>query len=416
MEKIFVDIITIGDEILLGHTVDTNSAWLGKMLADNGFTVRRIVSISDSESEIKTVLANSLEEVSFILITGGLGPTNDDITKICLTDFFGGTLIEHPEAYANMARFVLERNGSINSKNKEQALFPDNAEFIANSCGTASGMWFSKNGKVVVSMPGVPHEMKAMVEQEVLPKAKTAFMTPHIYYQILLVGGIPEAALAEKLTVYEEQLPSNVSLAYLPSPGLIKLRLLATSANAEAVHELIDEQFSLLKEAIGKSFIIGETLEDDTDVVADALANSKVTVATAESCTGGAIATRLTATPGSSAYFLGSIVAYSNAVKQNLLAVPEEIIRQNGAVSQPVVECMAENVRKAMGSDYGIATSGVAGPSGGSDEKPVGTVWIAIAGPSKTISHKFSFGSDRERTVQRSVQSALHLLLQEIRE
>lgn len=413
MKQILTDIITIGDEILLGQTVDTNSAWMGKRLAAIGFTVRRIVSISDSREAIISTLSDCLAGADAVLITGGLGPTSDDITKQTLTEYFGGTLKMHPEAYRNMERFVLERSGTVNENNRQQGMFPDCARFVPNNCGTASGMWFERGGKVAVSMPGVPHEMIAMMTETVLPRLAEHFDAPSIYFRILLVGGIPEARLAEQLASFEAQMPDSISLAYLPSPGLIKLRLLATGNSPESVRTLIDSQIKLLKIELGAN-LLGEATEESDDFIGHLLLSAGKTLATAESCTGGAIAARITAQAGSSAYFRGSVVAYANEVKIGTLGVAEEDIRYYGAVSQQVAEAMAQGVRAQMHADYGIGVTGIAGPGGATEGKPVGTVWIAVASAEGVRSERFQFAGDRARNIDRSVMAALRMLAQQI--
>ncbi len=413
MKTILTDIITIGDEILLGQTVDTNSAWIGKQLASIGFTVRRIVSISDKAEAIVSTLSDCLAGADAVLITGGLGPTNDDITKFTLTEYFGDTLQMHPEAYRNMEHFVLERGGTVNENNRQQGMFPKNAIFVPNFCGTASGMWFELGGKVVVSMPGVPHEMKDMMSATVLPRLTLHFNAPSIYFRILLVGGISEAKLAEQLTAFEAQMPAEVSMAYLPSPGLIKLRLIATADDELSVRKLIDEQIDILKIEIGTN-LLGEAYEESDDFIGQLLLATGKTLATAESCTGGSIAARITSQAGSSAYFKGSVVAYANEVKIQMLGVPAEIIETSGAVSQQVAEQMAINVRKLMHSDFGVAVSGIAGPGGATEGKPVGTVWIAVANTDGVQSERFQFAGDRARNIERTEMAALRMLAQEI--
>lgn len=407
------EIISIGDELLIGSTINTNAAWIGERLSHIGFEIQRVTTISDSRQAIEQSVQRAMQENNLVLITGGLGPTNDDITKNVLCSMFNSTLQFHEQAYAAIETFLKSRNGTMNEHNKSQAMLPHNALIIPNTCGTASGMWFSKNKCEVISMPGVPFEMTAMMTNYILPRLTQVFELPHIEHHHILLTGIAEAQCAELIAPWENQLPPSVHLAYLPSPGVLKLRLTCTACNAEETHALIAAQETALLPYV-REYIFAydnETLEEN---IGKLLTAQGASVATAESCTGGAVAQSITSIAGCSTYFKGSVVAYANEVKQNILRVPQQILETHGAVSQQCVETMAQNCRTLFNTTYAIATSGIAGPGGGSAEKPVGTVWIAVATPTHVISQKFAFGDNRQRIVQRSVIAALRMVQQEI--
>lgn len=408
-----VEIITIGNELLIGQVVDTNSAWMGTELNKKGFDVCRITSVQDTADAITHSLEEALSRVDIVLMTGGLGPTNDDITKKTLAQFFNADLVFNEQIYSDVCAFLKGRVANINDLNKGQAYVPANCEPIRNPVGTAPVMWFEQNGKIIVSMPGVPSEMKRAMEQEIMPRLEQRFSTGHIIHKTVLIYNIPEAVLAEQLTEWESNLPEFISLAYLPAPGRIRLRLSARTNDEAIAIAAIEKAVKALYPIIG-SHIYGEEDKSPQELLGDQLRGSGKTVAVAESCTGGRIGHLITTIAGSSEYFLGGVMAYANAVKRDLLQVKEEDLEQFGAVSQPVVEQMAVGVKDLLGTDYAVATSGIAGPGGGTDEKPVGTVWIAVAGPEGVKSSVFRFGAIRERTIHRSADMALILLLRSI--
>lgn len=408
------EIITIGDEILIGQIVDTNSAWMGEALNKIGVSVSQISSISDKASAIIGALELSLERADLILLTGGLGPTNDDITKKTLADYFCCKMVLHEGALAKIQAFVDARGAELNTNNKNQAVLPSCAKIILNNNGTASGMWFEKNGKVVVAMPGVPFEMMQMMEEAILPMISAYFETPQIYHKTVLTTGIPEAKLSEILTDWERELPESIKLAYLPSPGLNKLRLSAYGDDMQLM------QSDIYREILKLRDILGHTIWGYNDDTLEALVGKELidlhgTIATAESCTGGAIAEKITSIAGSSKYYKGSVVAYGDDVKIKQLKVSEEALQQYGAVSKEVVEQMAVGVKLLFETDYAIATSGIAGPDGGTIEKPVGTVWIAIAGPNFIHSAKYQFGTRRDHNITRSAIMGLFMMFDKLR-
>jgi nicotinamide-nucleotide amidase len=403
------EIITIGDEILIGQIVDTNSAWMAKELNGIGINVGKITSISDQKTDIVSSLEQAMERVSLVLITGGLGPTNDDITKNTLSDFFGMNLVKDDLLYAKIEQRLADRGIPMNRYNREQALVPDGARIITNNHGTAPCMWFEKEGKVVISMPGVPFEMIGIMQDDILKLLSHHFSTPFILHKTIMTQGIGESVLAEMLEDWEANLPACVKLAYLPSPGVLRLRMSLTGNKREELEEIVDEQLLKLLKIIPEN-IFGYDDEPMELAVAKLLSDKAMTLGTAESCTGGNIAHLITSHAGSSAYFKGSIVAYSNEVKENILQVNGADLEKYGAVSQGVVEQMAIGAKKLLNTDYAIATSGIAGPDGGTDEKPVGTVWIAVAGPAEVISHKFVLYKNRERNIRVASLNALNML------
>lgn len=404
------EIITIGDEILIGQTVDTNSAFIGHELSMAGIELNRIVSISDSRSAILRALKSSEREADVIIITGGLGPTKDDITKHVLCEYFETSLEVVPEVAAQIEAFFKERGKKMLESNYLQAALPKDCIVLNNPIGTASGMWFEKGGKVFVSMPGVPYEMKRLMNEEVLPRLKSQFALPNILHRTVMTEGLGESFLAEIIKDWEDSLPSvGLKLAYLPSPGIVKLRLTAQGDHMESIQNKVDQKVKELEELIPQH-IFGYDNESIESVIGKLLIERGETVSSAESCTGGFIAHLITSISGSSAYFDGSIVSYSNDVKINTLKVNPSDIESDGAVSQTVVEQMAINCRKQLNTTYALATSGVAGPDGGSDEKPVGTVWIALAWEDGVFSKKFLFEKNRSRNIKRASNAALSML------
>ena len=401
-------IITIGDEILIGQIVDTNSAWIAEEFNNFGIDVYRIISVSDNKDDIIKVLNENLQLVDIIIFTGGLGPTNDDITKKVLNEYFGGKLVFHEQTLDHINTLFKLRGIKVNELNKSQALLPDNCTVLPNVHGTAPGMWFEKDNKIVVSLPGVPYEMKTIILEHVIPALKLRFDLPVILHKTVLTQGIAESILAEKLNNWEKDL-QNIKVAYLPSPGKVRIRLTVQGNDKNNLKQMIDKNILLLNNIIGE-YIYG--YDDDTleNIIGKLLIREGKTLSTAESCTGGAVASIITSVSGSSKYFKGSVVAYDNMLKINTLNVKGEDILNFGAVSEQVVSQMANGVMDLFNTDYAIATSGIAGPTGGTPEKPVGTVWIAVCSKEKTITKKFMFGDHRGRNITRSVLSSLNML------
>jgi nicotinamide-nucleotide amidase len=407
------EIVTIGDELLIGQTVDTNSAFLGSELSSLGFNIIQITSISDKREMILRTLGEKLGKADVVMITGGLGPTSDDITKQTLCEFFETKLIMNAEVLSNIESIILKRNYPLNENNRRQAEVPESCKVIPNTAGTAPGMWFEKEGTIFVSMPGVPHEMKHIMREYVIPELKKRFTSQHIIHKNIMTYGTFEAKLAEILTDFEAGLPQNIKLAYLPSAGVIKLRLTGSGVNRTELAKSIQFQVDKLYQII-PGLIFSENEETLEMVVGRILIQKGKTLSCAESCTGGEISHLITSVPGSSKYFMGSVISYSNESKTNILGVPEETIIRSGAVSRETVEKMAEGARMRFKTDFAIATSGIAGPDGGTPEKPVGTVWISISSETKTLSEKFTFGNDRVINIRRFSYAALNLLRQQI--
>jgi competence/damage-inducible protein CinA-like protein len=402
-------IITIGDELLIGQTVDTNSAWMGAELSKAGFDVFRITSVHDRKNDIIRALDEEAKEADVVLITGGLGPTSDDITKQTLAEYFSTRLVMNPEVLKGIEEMMSRRNFKMNENNRRQAEVPESCRVLKNAAGTAPGMWFEKDGTIFVSMPGVPYEMKYIMKEHVLPDLNKRFTSQIIIHRNIMTYGTYEARLAELLSGFEAGLPASIKLAYLPSSGVIKLRLTATGDNYDSLDNLIHEQVDNLYKTI-PDLIYGEN-EEPLELVTGRLLTSKAwSLCTAESCTGGEIAHLITSVPGSSNYYKGSVIAYDNSVKMKLLGVGEETIQTYGAVSEAVVKEMAEGAKKLFNAGFAVATSGIAGPDGGTDEKPVGTLWIAVASEKGTVAEKRIFGNDRISNIKRFSLAALNLL------
>ncbi|MDG2343638.1 MAG: competence/damage-inducible protein A [Flavobacteriales bacterium] len=409
------EVISIGDELLIGQTVNTNASWIGMQLNLIGFDVNYGVVIPDDKSAILNALKISSERSDLVVVTGGLGPTKDDITKHTLCEFFQTTLELNHEIEDDIITYFSARGLPILQTNRDQALLPKNCKILNNSKGTASGMWFDKEQTVFISLPGVPYEMKAIMLEEVLPNLRSSNSNAsQLINKTVKTHGMGESFLAEIIKDWEEGLSDDkIKLAYLPSPGIVKLRLTISGSKKERLNQKLDYHIDKLKALIPKQ-IFG--LEKDTmeAVVGNLLIEASSTVSTAESCTGGSVAKLLTSISGSSAYFNGSVVTYSNKSKEELLNVDSMLIEKEGAVSQKVVEKMAKQVRNIFHSDFGVSTSGIAGPGGGSIEKPVGTVWIAVASKNKVVSKKLNLGYSRERNIHVSALSALNLLRLEL--
>ncbi|MBK6344040.1 MAG: competence/damage-inducible protein A [Flavobacteriales bacterium] len=407
--EITAEIISIGDELLIGQTMNTNAGWMGEQLSLIGIRPVRVRVIGDDREAILTALSTSTADV--VLLTGGLGPTKDDITKQVLCEFFDTRLVRHPHIEAAIAGFFRSIAREPLDVNLAQADLPESCTVVPNDRGTASGMWFGKESRVFVSMPGVPYEMKAMMEKHVLPELRRVFNPPSIVHRTLLTTGLGESHLAQRIAAWEDSLAQEgIKLAYLPSPGLVKLRL-STYANndptgaRDRVAQKAEQLYRLIPE-----LIFGEGEERLELVVGRLLKENGQTLSTAESCTGGYVSHLITSVPGSSAYFIGGVVSYANAVKMEELGIPSDMLELNGAVSQPVVERMAQGVRQALKTDWSIALSGVAGPDGGTDEKPVGTVWMAVAGPDGVQAAKVYLPGTRDLVIKRSALAVLNML------
>lgn len=407
-------IITIGDELLIGQVIDTNSAYIAQQLNIAGFAVNRRIAVGDNAGDIKKALDEEKLYSQIILITGGLGPTADDITKPLLCQYFGGKMVVNDEAFANVQNIVaniLKR--PFTDRNKKQAQVPDVCTVIQNKRGTAPGMIFFENVEgtktIFVSMPGVPYEMMGMMQQDVIPLLKSTFSTAAIAHRTLVLAGVGESTIADMLINFESQLPDNIKLAYLPSYGMLRLRLTATHANAVTNTQMIEEQFEQLQNLVS-AYLVSLTDEPIETTVANLLIKNTATLSTAESCTGGYIAHLFTSIAGSSAFFEGSIISYANDVKQNLLGVQHQTLLNNGAVSKAVVLQMAAGALQNLQSTYTIAVSGIMGPSGGTKDKPVGTVWICVGNTQKLVAEQFYFRFDRALNIKLTAAAAINML------
>lgn len=409
MKEITAELLTIGDEILYGQIVDTNAQWMSANLSLAGIKVIRKTSVGDVESEILTALAEAERRADIILITGGLGPTNDDITKPCLAKYFNCELKIHDEALAEVTEFFKTRGRELTEVNKQQAALPVCCEKITNAIGTAPGMWFNKNGKVFMSMPGVPHEMKRMMTELVIPKLTTTFKTPVINHKVIRTVGIGESFLAEKIVAWESALPKHIKLAYLPSLGEVKLRLTSIGDSRENLQKEAEELTQNLNAIVGP-FIYGYG-EDPLEVaVGKQLLEKGLTLSIAESCTGGYVSHLITSVPGSSAYFLGSMIPYSYEIKMRQLGVKPETLEKFGAVSEETIREMASLVRAKFNANIGVATSGIAGPGGATAEKPVGMVWIAYSDRYQTVTRKLQLSTDRALNIKMASVAVLNLI------
>lgn len=403
------ELISIGDELLIGQVVNTNASWMAEKLNDAGIRVKQISAISDDREHIFKALNEASLRADIILLTGGLGPTKDDITKSVLTEYFNSKLIFNQEVFENIKNIFGKYGRKISDLNRNQAKIPACAKPIKNNVGTAPGMWFEQDGKIVISMPGVPYEMKAMMENFIIPELQNRFTKEAIFHKTILTAGIGESALAEIIEDWETSLPENIKLAYLPKPGIVRLRLSAYGQKAELLEQSICTEIQKL------GLIIPELIfgyDDDTleKNVGDLLRKANQTLAVAESCTGGLIAHLITSIPGSSDYFKGGVVAYANEIKQSFLNVSEKNLVNFGAVSEQVALQMALGVKEKLNTDFAISTTGIAGPGGGTEEKPVGTVWIAVATPTTIFAKHYQMGDHRERNIQRTAITALNML------
>lgn len=403
------EIITIGDEILIGQIIDTNSAWMAEQFNIHGIEIYQITSVHDSREHILEALKNAAEKVDLVVMTGGLGPTKDDITKKTLCEFFGSELVMHEPTLEHIRNRFVKRNIDINKLNRDQALVPDNCIVLHNLLGTAPGLWFESNNRIFVSLPGVPFEMKYLVENEVIPRLVQTGKTKAIYHKTILTQGIPESMLAMKIEDFENNLPANVKLAYLPSPMAVRLRLSAIGTDKAELEKMVEAEVAKLQQIIPEA-IYGYGNETLAEAIGKLLLAQGKTLGAAESCTGGFISHLVTSVPGCSAWYKGSVTAYANEVKQNVLGVQPETLGKFGAVSEETAREMVAGAREVLNCDFAVATTGIAGPDGGTPEKPVGTVWIAVAGPNEIATQKFVFGDNRERNILRSGQTALQFL------
>lgn len=410
MKNVYATIITIGDELLIGQVIDTNSAWIAQQLNKTGIALKKRVAIGDSSMEIKNALDIESVDTDIILITGGLGPTSDDITKPALCEYFGGKMIVNNEALENV-KYLFEKifKRPVSDVNLMQAEVPDVCEVIQNKRGSAPGMIFHKNDTIYISMPGVPYEMKGMIEDYVIPMLQNKYKLPSIIHATILTAGIGESALAEVIKDFEYSLPAEIKLAYLPNYGMVRLRLSTSGFDADETKEKLDKYFNQLKSMV-REYMVTDVDDSMPVVIGKILKSKNKTVSAGESCTGGYISHLITSVPGSSEYFQGSIVSYSNGVKQKLLNVSETTLATFGAVSEETVVEMLKGLLKEFNTDYGIAVSGIMGPAGGTEDKPVGSVWMAVGNLETQHTQKINLRFTRERNIEVTGMMALNLL------
>lgn len=411
-----VSVIVIGDELLIGQVIDTNSGWIARHLNLLGWNVRTVRVIGDSSDKILNAVNDAFNETDIVLTTGGLGPTKDDITKMTLCQYFGGEMVLDKEVLKNVEDVIKKRHLSMNPLNEAQAIVPTSCRVIQNQVGTAPIMWFEKDGKVLVSMPGVPFEMETMMEREVIPQLLNRFcVDSYIEHRTFIVVGYAESALAIKLEQFENELPSYIHLAYLPVPGIVRLRLTGESKNKEAITQDMKTLSDKLHNILG-SAIVSYDDKPLSEIIGEKLKKRGLTLATAESCTGGNVAHQITAIAGSSAYFLGSVVSYTNEIKHDLLNVSADVLKEYGAVSEPTVRQMAQGVCELLGADCAMATSGIAGPGGATATKPVGTVWLAAKCGDRLESQCKHFPGSRDRVIDRATTEVQIMLLKMLSE
>jgi len=409
------EIITIGDEILIGQIIDSNSAWIAQQLNAIGIRVKQISSVSEDKEHILKALAEAANRADIILITGGLGPTKDDITKSTIAEYFNVPLVRNQQALDNVAQIFAKYNRPLLDVNIRQADVPQNCEIILNNNGTAPGMWFNEQGKIYISMPGVPHEMMYMMEEFVIPKLRQTLSLPVIIHKTVLTVGEGESFLAEKIADIENSLPAHIKLAYLPKLGSVRLRLSALGNDEQALQQEVELYARQFIERIGNSVVTDIDIPIEKAIL-DEMDAKGLTLSVAESCTGGYISHLFTQHPGSSKVFFGGAISYSYDLKESLLGVKNETLWSHGAVSKETVVEMVEGALINFKSDYAIAVTGVAGPGGGTDDKPVGTVWIAVANAKKTFAHKYSFGKKRMQNIERTAITALGMLVKLLRD
>ena len=408
------EIITIGDEILIGQIVDTNAAYIAQRLNAAGVTVSERSSVGDRAEQITRAIEQSMQRCDLVILTGGLGPTKDDITKTTLAKIFGGEMRTDERVKEHVRSMLALRGIEFNELNRSQAEVPESCEVLFNTHGTAPGMWFERDGKVVISLPGVPFEMRHLMEDEVLPRLKSRFSLRQVVHRTLITAGIAESMLAARIAEWEDALPDYLRLAYLPAPNIVRLRLSAYDVDGQRAEREIEEQFRLLEQIIPDNIVgfEGATLQEQ---VHNLLLESGKTLAVAESCTGGSISAKFTAMAGASAYFLCGVTAYANEAKRDLLGVDAALIERHGAVSEEVARAMAEGARRVSGADFAVATTGIAGPTGGSEQKPVGTVWFAVASERGTVAMMRNSGTDRGQVIDRATAYAIEFLRDHIK-
>ena len=402
-------LITIGDEILIGQVTDTNVVWIAKELNKIGVKVEEMITVSDDPGQIRETLDRYMGVYDLLIMTGGLGPTKDDLTKETLAAYFDSPMVMVPEVLEKITRFFKERGRTMIEANTRQAEVPELCQVLINNHGTAPGMWFEKGGSILISLPGVPYEMKGLMLEEVLPRIRKKVKVPLVIHRTIMTQGVGESFLAVLIKDWESSLPTCIKLAYLPRPGIVRLRLSASGDCAVNAIQTLDELVNKLQDIIPQH-IFGYDDVSLEKALGDTLRDRSLTIATAESCTGGNIARLITSVPGSSAYFSGSVIAYQNEVKTSVLKVDKGVINRHGAVSKQVVEQMVRGVMETMKSDTAIATSGIAGPDGGNEEKPVGTTWICVAYKDKVYSKKYLFGGTRKRIIDQASYTGMQLL------
>ena len=408
------EIITIGDEILIGQIVDTNAAYIAQRLNAVGLVVSERSSVGDRAEQIVRAIEQSMQRSDVVILTGGLGPTKDDITKTTLAEMFGGDMRTDKRVEEHVRTMLAARNIEFNALNRSQAVVPESCEVLFNAHGTAPGMWFECDGKIVISLPGVPFEMRHLMEDEVLPRLKSRFALQQIVHRTMITSGIAESILAARIADWEDALPEHLHLAYLPAPNIVRLRLSAYEVDGSTVGQEIEERFRLLEELIPDNVVgyEGATVQEQVHRL---LTESGKTLAVAESCTGGSISAKFTAMAGASTYFLCGVTAYANEAKRDVLGVDESLIERHGAVSEEVARAMAEGVRRISDADFAVATTGIAGPTGGSEQKPVGTVWFAVASERGTMAMMRNSGTDRGQIIERATAYAIEFLRDHIK-
>ena len=402
-------IITIGDEILIGQVTDTNAVWIAQELNAIGVKVAEMVTVSDEAGQITDTLNRLIGGYDLLIMTGGLGPTSDDITKQTLAAYFDSKMVTHPEIHEKITAYFKERGRSMIESNLLQADVPEVCRVLINNFGTAPGMWFEKEGTILVSLPGVPYGMKGLMTEKVLPEISSRVVVPDVVHRTIMTQGVPESYLAAMLSEWEQALPECVKLAYLPRPGIVRLRLTVVDKCASEAEQILDVTIGKLLDIIPQH-IFGYDETSLEESLGDMLRERGLTLASAESCTGGNIARMITSVPGSSAYYRGSLIAYDNEIKVKLLGVDGDVIEEKGAVCREVVEQMARGVCSYLGTQTAIATSGIAGPDGGTEEKPVGTTWICVLYGEKSFAEKYRFGGTRDRIITQASNTALQLM------